>query len=99
MGLQVPTTVQNAQRQKFGCPKGSEAKDILRHHWGEPITRLIFSPVKDTLKYQFVSHVGYVSFFPLFLRTLPADSPKLGRLLKKLQDPKHIWSKFGLRSL
>lgn len=50
-------------------------------------------------KLGFVRHVGYLSFFPLFLRLLPADSAEVGILLRALTQPSLLWSPHGLRSL
>ncbi|GMF36493.1 unnamed protein product [Phytophthora fragariaefolia] len=55
--------------------------------------------VPRTTKLQHVKHVGYVSVFPLLLKVLPPDSPKLLALLKQITDPAQLWSPFGLRSL
>ncbi|CAH0477941.1 unnamed protein product [Peronospora belbahrii] len=55
--------------------------------------------VPHTTKLQHVKHVGYVSVFPLLLKLLPPDSPKLLALLKQVTDPAQLWSPFGLRSL
>ncbi|KAG7390199.1 hypothetical protein PHYBOEH_007073 [Phytophthora boehmeriae] len=55
--------------------------------------------IPRTTKLQHVKHVGYVSIFPLLLKVLPPDSPKLLAVLKHLTDPAHLWSPFGLRSL
>ncbi|RLN94146.1 hypothetical protein BBJ28_00021389, partial [Nothophytophthora sp. Chile5] len=55
--------------------------------------------IPGTTKLQHVKHVGYVSMFPLLLKVLPPDSPKLLALLRQLADPAHLWSPFGLRSL
>lgn len=59
--------------------------------------RPVFIP--RTTKLQHVKHVGYVSVFPLLLKLLPPDSPKLRALLTQVTDPAHLWSPFGLRSL
>eukprot|EP00611_Tribonema_gayanum_P024021 TRINITY_DN5191_c0_g1_i3.p1 TRINITY_DN5191_c0_g1~~TRINITY_DN5191_c0_g1_i3.p1 ORF type:complete len:500 (-),score=82.65 TRINITY_DN5191_c0_g1_i3:425-1924(-) len=48
---------------------------------------------------QQVERLGYVSIFPLLLRLLPPDSPRLPPLLDLLADPTHLWSEYGLRSL
>lgn len=55
--------------------------------------------VPRTTELQHVKHVGYVSVFPLLLKVLPPDSPKLLALLKQITDPAQLWSPFGLRSL
>lgn len=46
-----------------------------------------------------MQHIGYVSIFPLLLKVLPPDSPKLLALLAQVADPQHLWSPFGLRSM
>ena len=46
---------------------------------------------------QFVQHIGYVTFFPVFLKLLPVDSPKLRPLLATLET--HLLTPHGLRSL
>lgn len=51
------------------------------------------------LKMGLECHVGYVTMFPLFLQLVPATSPKLGRMLDALADPKQLWSPYGIRSL
>ncbi|XP_043216591.1 mannosyl-oligosaccharide glucosidase-like isoform X1 [Amphibalanus amphitrite] len=48
---------------------------------------------------RFVNALGYVGLFPLLLQLLPADSPRLGRLLDNMEDPRGLWTEFGLRSL
>lgn len=48
---------------------------------------------------QYVDALGYVSIFPLLLRLLDPHSSRLGPLLDVLADSRHLWSRFGLRSL
>ncbi|KAF7637194.1 hypothetical protein Mgra_00003367 [Meloidogyne graminicola] len=59
--------------------------------------------VRKVLKepqYKFVENVnGYMNMYPLFMRLLPANSPKIGPLLKQLEDPKQFWTPYGLRSI
>ncbi|TMW67836.1 hypothetical protein Poli38472_007508 [Pythium oligandrum] len=55
--------------------------------------------VPGSIRFQHVRHVGYVSLFPLLLKLLPADSPKLEALLVQIADPSQLWSPFGLRSM
>ena len=44
-------------------------------------------------------HFGYVGLFPFLLQLVPADSPKLGRVVENLLEPHLLFSEFGLRSL
>ena len=46
-----------------------------------------------------VCHIGYVAIMPLLFRMLPADSPRLGRLMDIMADPAHLASPYGLRAL
>lgn len=48
---------------------------------------------------QFVPRVGVLNVFPLLLRLLPPDSPRLPRLLDLLADEDKLWSPHGMRSL
>ena len=48
---------------------------------------------------QFVRRVGVVNIFPLLLRLLPPDSPRLPRMLDLLADEDKLWSRHGMRSL
>jgi len=50
-------------------------------------------------EYGFVNSYGYVSLFPLILEILQPTSPNLATIIKKLEDPKLLWSNYGLRSL
>lgn len=50
-------------------------------------------------KYGFVDMFGYNNLFPLSLQILSPDSPKLIPIMEKLEDPHHLWTPYGLRSL
>lgn len=63
---------------------------------GTIVVRKVLQPPR----YQFVANVnGYANLFPMLMRLLPADSPRLGPLLKQIADPKQFWTPFGLRSV
>jgi len=47
----------------------------------------------------FVPHAGYVTLFPLLLQLIPPASDRLASHLVLMQDPKHLWTPYGLRSL
>lgn len=46
-----------------------------------------------------VCHKGYISIFPFLLGLLPPDSPHLDAILEDVQNPEHLWSSYGIRSL
>jgi len=50
-------------------------------------------------KYGFVDMFGYISLFPLLLGVLRPDSKRLANIVEKLDDPKLLWTPYGLRSL
>ncbi|KAH9068995.1 hypothetical protein Ae201684P_004692 [Aphanomyces euteiches] len=79
-----------------GCPE-SHPRFLypLGDGSGGLLTKQVFVPKTESL--QFVKRVGYVNFFPLFLQTLPGDSPKLGPLAENLA--RHLLSPHGLLSL
>ncbi|GAB9472186.1 Mannosyl-oligosaccharide glucosidase [Globisporangium polare] len=84
--------------QRPGCPAShSHYLFPLGDGKGGLKMQPIFIP--GTTKLQHVKHIGYVSIFPLLLKVLPPDSPKLRALLGQIADPQHLWSPFGLRSM
>lgn len=42
---------------------------------------------------------GYNSLLPLILHIIDPSSPKMGKVLKKLENPDLLWTDYGLRSL
>jgi hypothetical protein len=51
-------------------------------------------------KYGLVENVnGYANLFPLLMKLLPADSPKIRPMLEQIADTQHFWTPFGLRSI
>lgn len=48
---------------------------------------------------RFVSASGYISLFPLLLQVLQPTSDRLGRILADLENPRLLWTEYGLRSL
>lgn len=50
-------------------------------------------------KLRFIDSFGYVSLFPLMLKVINPESPKLYKVLTDLIDTKLLWTDYGLRSL
>ncbi|VDK35135.1 unnamed protein product [Taenia asiatica] len=65
---------------------------------GEALPQKERRVLKEPQEQWIASGLGYVSFFPLFLRLLPPASPRLPSLLQHLAHPA-LFSPYGLRSL
>lgn len=76
---------------RFLWPIGDGAGNIL--------TRPTYIESDADKSIQFVRRVGVVNIFPMLLRLLPEDSPRLPRMLDLLADKNKLWSKHGMRSL
>lgn len=50
-------------------------------------------------RYQCVHDDGYVALFPLLMKLLAPDNPKLERMLRDLTRPELLWTPYGLRSI
>lgn len=62
--------------------------------------RLIFTrKVNSSPNKKLVNHFGYINLFPMLLRLLPSDSDELRIILDKLDNPRLLWTQYGLRSL
>lgn len=76
---------------RFLWPVGDGAGNIL--------TRPTYIESDADKSVQFVRRVGVVNIFPMLLRLLPEDSPRLPRMLDLLADKSKLWSAHGMRSL
>ncbi|CDS35577.1 mannosyl oligosaccharide glucosidase [Echinococcus multilocularis] len=65
---------------------------------GQPMPQKERQVLREPREQWVASSLGYVSFFPLFLRLLPPASPRLPALLQLLAHPA-LFSPHGLRSL
>ncbi|XP_041968644.1 mannosyl-oligosaccharide glucosidase [Aricia agestis] len=60
------------------------------------MVRVVSAPPQPRLV---TSALGYVSLFPMLMKVLKPNSPKLGKILDMLDNPELLWSPYGLRSL
>lgn len=74
-------------------------KNLDSLHWDEDEQVFCDVDVNRFGKSIRICHKGYVSLFPLMLELVPADSEKWEGLLSLINDPEHIWTPWGLRSL
>lgn len=55
--------------------------------------------IADSFSLGFIPRVGYVSIFPFLLKSISPSSPTLGSLLDMIEDPKLLFTPYGLRSI
>lgn len=80
------------------CDKGLNANVTLRKYLKNGkwiVERQDLSKVK----YDCIPEFGYVSLFPFIMNLLNADNPKLMSILENIENPKVLWTPYGLRSL
>lgn len=68
-------------------------------HWSDKHGTYCDATIDDYDESVHVCHKGYISIFPFLVGLVDKDSEKLGKVLDLIEDPEHIWSEYGLRSL
>lgn len=66
---------------------------------GGLMQRQRFIADRNTSAVQHIPRIGYVSLFPVLLRILSPESPRLASVLRLMEEPTLLWTDFGLRSL
>ena len=74
-------------------------KNIDDLHWSEKDKAYCDATIDNFDESTHVCHKGYISLFPVLVGLVEKGSPKLGNVLDLMEDPKELWSDFGLRSL
>ena len=89
------------KRNRIFADWGNDTIDVelisYDDNFGQQKWRRVVNGSIPCLKY--VSHVGYVTFFPLALQLIPKDAPELEILLDLLASADHLWTEYGIRSL
>lgn len=68
-------------------------------HWSDKHGTYCDATIDDYDESVHVCHKGYISIFPFLVGLVDKDSDKLGKVLDLIEDPEHLWSDYGLRSL
>jgi len=85
-----------SQGSEFKQIKHIVSSFINENHWND--AKGLFADYSSK-KGIFSTHVGYVTLFPFLFGLIPSDSDRLGKVLTLIEDPKILWTDFGLRSL
>lgn len=69
-------------------------------HWSDRDKAYCDTTITPAGKTEHICHKGYISLMPLLTGVLSDPfEPKLNAVLDLVEDPAHLWSAFGLRSL
>ena len=108
MGLMAKTMTSIADLLKLDDDieeYGKQLTAIVRNlndlHWSEKEKAYCDATVDAFEEHVLVCHKGYISLFPLLAGLLDGEdaSSHLREILDVIEDPKHLWSEHGLRSL
>ncbi|KAG5297050.1 glucosidase I [Histoplasma ohiense] len=96
----IAETLEEAEDAKeFAAYETRIIRNIDDLHWDKDAQTFCDATVDDFEEHVHVCHKGYISLFPFMTGLIPADSPRLGPILDLIQDPKELWSDYGIRSL
>ncbi|EER43945.1 glucosidase I [Histoplasma capsulatum H143] len=93
------TLEETKDAQEFAAYETRIIRNIDDLHWDKDAQTFCDATVDDFEEHVHVCHKGYISLFPFMTGLIPADSPRLGPTLDLIQDPKELWSDYGIRSL
>ncbi|KAL5614533.1 uncharacterized protein BROUX77_000370 [Berkeleyomyces rouxiae] len=74
-------------------------KNLDSLHWSKKAGCFCDATIDDFDEHMLVCHKGYISMFPFLIGLMDPQDPKIDRLLDMIEDPAHLWSPYGLRSL
>ncbi|XP_053205037.1 mannosyl-oligosaccharide glucosidase-like [Panonychus citri] len=84
-----------SEENQMYCDFGVHSNSIELIRSEEKVKRV----VKEKPSYQCVSELGYISLFPMLLNLLDPDNPRLNSILDTIENPDHLWTPYGLRSI
>ncbi len=86
-------------KRKFAKIKRHVLYALDHLHWDEE--RNIYSDITISSNgdMMYAQHQGYVNLFPLLFGFIDIDSDKLKASLDLIEDPRRLWTPYGLRSL
>jgi mannosyl-oligosaccharide glucosidase len=85
--------------KEFAAFENAIIRNIDDLHWSEKEGTYCDATIDDYEDSALVCHKGYISIFPFILGLVPADSPRLGKILDLIGNKQELWSDYGLRSL
>lgn len=85
--------------EEFATYETAIGRNIDDLHWNEEAQTYCDATIDDYEESAHVCHKGYISIMPFLTGMVRPNSPHLKPILDLIQDPKELWSDFGIRSL
>ena len=96
----ITAYLDNEQDQKRYAEHHTEVlRSIDDIHWSESAQAYCDTTVIEGDQVDHICHKGYVSLLPFLVGLVGPNHPHIGAALDIIQDPEHLWSDFGIRSL
>lgn len=68
-------------------------------HWSESAQAYCDTTVVEGNRVEQICHKGYISLLPFLVGLVSPTHSHIGAVLDMIQDPQHLWSDYGIRSL
>lgn len=85
--------------EEFAGYENAIERNIDDLHWDEDAQTFCDATIDEYEESVHVCHKGYISIIPFLTGMVGPNSPRLKPTLDLIQDPKELWSDFGIRSL
>lgn len=85
--------------KEFELHETAITRNIDDLHWDSKEKTYCDATIDDYEENVHVCHKGYISIFPFLTGMMSSDSSHLGDILNLIEDPKELWTDYGIRSL
>ena len=85
--------------EEFRAYETAIERNIDDLHWDDQEQTFCDATIDDYEESVHVCHKGYISIMPFLTGMIGPNSPRLKPILNLIQDPKELWTDYGIRSL
>ena len=85
--------------EEFSSYETAIERNIDDLHWDNDAQTYCDATIDEFEESAHVCHKGYISIMPFLTGMVGSDSPRLKPILDLIQDPKELWTDYGIRSL
>lgn len=85
--------------EEFASYETAIERNIDDLHWDDDAQTYCDATIDEFEESVHVCHKGYISIMPFLTGMVGPESPRLKPILDLIQDPKELWTDYGIRSL